>query len=274
MSRIVENESSLRSTRAFWDANPCGVHAAYEIQRAQRYAMEPWVPHLLERIVKRHRSLLEVGCGQGVDSIELCTARGLTHYVGIDYSPQSVQKAIENANSLRDQLNIIPEYQVGNAEALDFPDAVFDAVYSMGVLHHTADEAAAIREVHRVLKPGGVAYVCLYRKFAPKVAVAKGMRAAQRGLDLMLGTDRCIYRMLSNKSSSSRSFGTMFHECFGVPYMKWYSRAELNDLFADFDVTYMMAIGANLGHIVRPVGKPSPIGYFWVIEATKSISGH
>src|SRR5205085_12269324 len=45
-----------------------------------------------------------------------------------------------------------------------FPDATFDVVYSNGVLHHTPDTQRAIDEVHRVLRPGGVAKVMLYNK--------------------------------------------------------------------------------------------------------------
>jgi ubiquinone/menaquinone biosynthesis C-methylase UbiE len=58
------------------------------------------------------------------------------------------------------------DFRVGNAEKLEFPDATFDAVYSFGVLHHTPDINAAVAEVHRVLRPGGSAYVMLYHKWS------------------------------------------------------------------------------------------------------------
>lgn len=262
-------QAPLESTRAFWDANPCGVHGDYTLQREQRYAMEPWLPGLLERIAARHVSLFEVGCGQGVDSIQLCTImRPGGRYAGIDYSPLSIERAKANARLLDSSLRVKPEYKVGNAEALEFSDSSFEAVYSMGVLHHTADEAAAVREILRVLKPGGKAYVCLYRRPAPKVAVAKLLRGVQRSLDLLLGTDRCIYQMLRRQGTSSRLFGTMFHECFGVPYMKWYSRKEIEALFVGFTDVDIISIGANLGRMVQSM-QPTLLGYFWLIEATK-----
>jgi ubiquinone/menaquinone biosynthesis C-methylase UbiE len=53
---------------------------------------------------------------------------------------------------------------VGDAEALPLPDDSFDRVSSNGVLHHTPDIGAALREVRRVLKPGGEARVILYNR--------------------------------------------------------------------------------------------------------------
>jgi ubiquinone/menaquinone biosynthesis C-methylase UbiE len=52
----------------------------------------------------------------------------------------------------------------GDAEALPFPDGLFDIVYSNGVLHHTSNTASAVDEVWRVLKPGGRAVIMLYCK--------------------------------------------------------------------------------------------------------------
>jgi SAM-dependent methyltransferase len=50
----------------------------------------------------------------------------------------------------------------GDAENLPFSDGAFDFVYSHGVLHHTPDTAQTIREIYRVLSPGGRAVVMLY----------------------------------------------------------------------------------------------------------------
>jgi len=267
------DESSLVSTREFWDSNPCGFHGDYEARRAQRYAMEPWVPSYLERIAQNHERVLEVGCGQGVDSIKLCSIlRPSASYIGIDYSPESVNQARQTSIELSNQLTVKPIYKVGNAEALEFPDNSFDAVYSMGVIHHTADEHRAIREIWRVLKPGGVAYIVLYRKWAPKVLAAKILRAVQRVFDAVLGTDRIIYKTLLKHQSSSRLYGTMYHECFGVPFMKWYTRADISKLFKDFSTVEISSVGPNLGRYSPSNSKgidAHRFGYFWRIEAVK-----
>jgi ubiquinone/menaquinone biosynthesis C-methylase UbiE len=52
----------------------------------------------------------------------------------------------------------------GDAESLPFADESFDRVSSNGVLHHTPDMPAALREIHRVLAPGGEARVIVYNR--------------------------------------------------------------------------------------------------------------
>ena len=52
----------------------------------------------------------------------------------------------------------------GDAEAMPFPGDSFDLVYAFGVLHHTPNTAAAITEIHRVLRSGGTAIVGLYHR--------------------------------------------------------------------------------------------------------------
>jgi ubiquinone/menaquinone biosynthesis C-methylase UbiE len=56
------------------------------------------------------------------------------------------------------------EIVVGDAEQLPFADASFDRVSSNGVLHHTPDMPAALREILRVLVPGGEARVIVYNR--------------------------------------------------------------------------------------------------------------
>src|SRR5262249_20242175 len=56
-----------------------------------------------------------------------------------------------------------------------FPDASFDRVSSNGVLHHTPDMPAALREIRRVLRPGGEARVIVYNKRSFHYWLAQGM---------------------------------------------------------------------------------------------------
>jgi ubiquinone/menaquinone biosynthesis C-methylase UbiE len=266
----LPSASELASTRAFWDANPCGIHGSFVLQKKQRYAMEPWLPRQLADIASKHRSILEVGCGQGVDSIEICSAMTAGgSYTGIDYSPKSIEASIANAASQASKLAVTPTYCIGNAETLDFNDALFDAVYSMGVIHHTANPSKAIADIHRVLEREGKAYVCLYRRPSLKVGAAKALRAIQRGMDRLLGSERCIHTWLRRRSSHSTLFGTMFLECFGVPFMEWYSRDEILKLFKAFSAVELRTYGPNLGRLSVGREGESPFGYLWFVEARK-----
>ncbi len=68
-----------------------------------------------------------------------------------DLSPGMVEQAVRNAAELGFEV----EGRVADAESLPYPDATFDLVVGHAVLHHIPDVELALREVIRVLKPGG-----------------------------------------------------------------------------------------------------------------------
>ena len=124
----------------------------------RRYRAHYNLVDLFASLKGQHGKLLEVGCGIGVDSIQL--ARCGFDVTAVDLTDSALNVAREFAA----RRNVTIDFRLGNAEGLDFPDATFDAVYSFGVLHHTPDIDKAVAEVHRVLKPGGTAYVMLYHR--------------------------------------------------------------------------------------------------------------
>jgi len=240
--------SNLENTRQFWNHNPCGASGGFIWKKRQRYETEPWLQEKLEKICI-HPNILEVGCGQGVDLVEI-VSNGLFSgkYTAIDYSENSLLEAYkniaENVPKTRQDCIVLRQ---GNAEMLDFPDDTFDAVYSMGVIHHTPSIENAIHEIHRVLKPGGTAYLALYRSGSIKIEAAKFLRKFQGILDGILGTDRVIYKIFLSKISSSNRFGTMFHECFGVPILNSYTAEEIKELFLPFKSVSIEINGHNFG---------------------------
>ena len=98
-------------------------------------------------------AVLDIGCGAGVDSLvaaHLVGAGG--RVVGLDVTPAMVERAQAPLSRLG-LANVA--FQVGEAEALPFPDATFDAIISNGVFNLTFNKEKALQETHRVLKPGG-----------------------------------------------------------------------------------------------------------------------
>jgi SAM-dependent methyltransferase len=94
--------------------------------------------------------VLEYGCGINSDGPEL-VRRG-ARVTGIDISPVAIAESTERARAagLDDRLT----YLVMNAEQLAFPDASFDLVCGIGIIHHL-DVARSYAEIERVLRPGG-----------------------------------------------------------------------------------------------------------------------
>jgi SAM-dependent methyltransferase len=100
--------------------------------------------------------LLDVGCGPGTITLGLAEAVAPGEVTGLDVQPAQVERARALAAE-RGQTNV--RFEVGDAYALPFADAAFDAVYAHTLLTHLREPMRALRELHRVLRPGGVAGV-------------------------------------------------------------------------------------------------------------------
>jgi ubiquinone/menaquinone biosynthesis C-methylase UbiE len=94
---------------------------------------------------------LELGCGTGFFLLNLKQAGVLTEGCVTDLSPGMVEVAQRNA----EHLGFSIEGRVADAESLPYPDGSFDLVVGHAVLHHIPDVELALREVLRVLRPGG-----------------------------------------------------------------------------------------------------------------------
>lgn len=100
-------------------------------------------------------SVLEIGCGNGRDSIHFAKA-GLK-VEAIDVSPSAVKLAQRNIKKAKVNVSV----RVASAENLPFPDYNFDAIFSLSVLHST-NLQRSLREVFGVLAGKGIAFLYIY----------------------------------------------------------------------------------------------------------------
>jgi SAM-dependent methyltransferase len=225
-SRLVIEK---RQAREQWSQDPCGARygAKYEFatreffdeverHRYQEYA--PWMPEVMGFDKFEGERLLEVGCGMGTDLLQF--ARGGAICTGVDLTPRSVE-----ISSLHfGRYGLRADFVLGDGERLPFADESFDVVYSNGVLHHTPDTAGAVRELHRVLRPGGTARVMLYHRnslyYWTEIILHRGLLRGHflRGRS----PEEIMSRYVEYSSAEAR------------PLVKVYSRAQARRLFQPF----------------------------------------
>lgn len=272
-SEETNENRSLSATRDFWDVHPCDGQDSYAERRKLRYGKEPWVLEKVEEVARRHFNIVEIGCGQGTDGITLCTLLPPAgSYRGIDLSEASLASARAAAQEVGDRLRVVPRFEPGNAEALPFEDASLECVYSMGVLHHTPDTEQAIGEIHRVLEPGGTAYLFLYRTWGLKVLTAHAVRFVQRQLGRLIPGEPIFFR-LASRFPNQNALGTVLLEGAGVPILKSYTRNGLEKLLQRFEIRRLETFGlglptAGMNQALARLQK-NPLGYFWYVEIEK-----
>jgi ubiquinone/menaquinone biosynthesis C-methylase UbiE len=251
----VTNSNLKERVRAFWQANPCGVKFAdaapgtrkfYELIEAHRYTKEWHIPLAADFAGARGLRVLEIGCGLGTDGAQFAEAGA--DYTGVDLT----DAAVVLARKRFELFGLAGKFQTADAEELDFGDDSFDLVYSHGVLHHTPETAKAIKEIHRVLRPGGRAVVMLYHRdsYNYRVNISLLRRAGaqllkwEAGVKLVhLVTGEPLHslhehaRLLRTEKESyleGQEFLSQNTDGAGNPLARVYSRSEALDLFKDF----------------------------------------
>lgn len=201
----------------FWNEASCGERllldaadkAGYLAQLEKRYVLEPCIEPFAQFQDSRDRDVLEIGVGLGADHQRFAQAGA--RLTGIDLT----ERAVEHTRKRFDLFGLKSDLLVADAEALPFPDASFDVVYSWGVLHHSPRTPLAVEEVWRVLRPGGRARVMIYHKRS------------------LVGTMLWLrYALLYGRPW--RSLDSIYAAHLESPGTKAYTKSEARDLFRRF----------------------------------------
>ena len=197
------------------------------------------------------KSVLELGCGIGLDTVEL--VRHGAEVTAIDNSTMALDMAGMNLAFNGFEARLERE----NAEALSYESNSFDQVLSRGILMFTPDDNKIVDEIHRVLKTGGQAQALLHNRNSWYVAMAKAA-----------GTN-------------------LVHEGGDPPINRLYSVAKAKAMFREFsDVKIVMGrfpfasrrkgiFAQVFNNIVVPISKmlPKPLvrpfGYYIIVKAVK-----
>ncbi|MEU8817956.1 methyltransferase domain-containing protein [Actinoplanes sp. NPDC048796] len=98
-------------------------------------------------------TVLDIGCGPGTITADFAALVTPARVTALEVKQEALDLA--RAEIARRGLANV-DFAVGDVHALDFPDASFDVVHAHQVLQHVTDPVAALREMRRVTKPGGV----------------------------------------------------------------------------------------------------------------------
>lgn len=119
---------------------------------ASRWGIESLTGMLLREMrVPENPVTLDIACGTGLSTFSLVDYLGTGDVHGVDLSPDMVRKAAENA----DKLGYNIEFKEGDVENLPYPDAMFNMVISNMSFQFFPDKLRALKEIHRVMTPGG-----------------------------------------------------------------------------------------------------------------------
>jgi ubiquinone/menaquinone biosynthesis C-methylase UbiE len=139
-----------------------------------RYFMGPWAPGLVAvAALQPGERVLDVACGTGVLTRLAAPAVGPTGQVtGLDINAAMLAVA----RSLPPPSGASIRWVEGNAVAVDFPNASFDVIVCQQGLQFFPDKLSALREMHRVLVPGGRVVLSVWKSAGPyNVAVAEAL---------------------------------------------------------------------------------------------------
>jgi SAM-dependent methyltransferase len=140
MERVDKDEN-----RAFYDTQRENDRLRFEQEPSKAFLSEAIVPWVLSAVPQEAR-IVDIAGGSGWYASRIVRTGAVT-VTGLDISSSMIEQRAEDP--------MLAENVVGDMEALPFDDASFDAALFVGALHHVPDPLQALREAHRVVRPGG-----------------------------------------------------------------------------------------------------------------------
>ena len=144
----VYGRAAVEAARENYERWVSSAHTGAHSRRTAERNAAFFLPHLQPGM-----ALLDAGCGPGSITVGLADAVAPGQVTGVDIDSASLELARKLAAD-RGVLNVTFAHH--HLRALPHEDASFDAVFIHAVLQHIDEPVGALRELHRVLKPGGV----------------------------------------------------------------------------------------------------------------------
>lgn len=254
--------ATLEEVQQYWSTYSLGLDTlskdkyqieAYQSIKEKHDKAYAHANKLLDFTSLAEKSVLELACGIGLDTIEFAKHSG--HATALDISSTCIHLAKDYIQSQR----LSVDFTLGNAEELCFSNDSFDIVVARGILMYTPHPEKVIRELWRVLKPQGKAYILLHNKLSWYALLAKlsGQNFYNEVLDPpvnRLHTVSEVRLMLNN-------FSHVYINLDRFPSEAMNRKGFLPSLYNHVFVPLMKAV---------PKAAMKPFGYYIIVEAMKA----
>ncbi|MFA6429344.1 MAG: class I SAM-dependent methyltransferase [Patescibacteria group bacterium] len=171
----MQDEALKTRVRDWWNTNPFAYLLTVDpegswqffrnVDRKVMKWMSPWahtryplLSNLVDYSALKGKRVLDIACGTGWTTEQFCRAGAIV--TAIDLTPKAVELTKKRLALYGLEATVLE----ADAENLPFPDQSFDYVMAWGCLMHTPDTEKAVREIHRVLVPGGKGGAMMYNK--------------------------------------------------------------------------------------------------------------
>jgi SAM-dependent methyltransferase len=165
---------NIESVKEYWNSRPCNIrHSSKEIGTLEyfdevdkrRYFVEPHILDFANFPEWTGKSVLEIGCGIGTDSIRFCNNGA--KLTAVDLSTESLAVTQKRLKVYNQEAELL----YANAEKLSdyLEPRPYDLIYSFGVLHHTPNPLSAFSEVKKYMNESSIFKLMVYHKGAFKV---------------------------------------------------------------------------------------------------------
>ena len=214
MEKIHYFDSSPRG--ALWDGMWSSRTFEQELEACE---IEPPPREMFLAYLPKDGKIVDAGCGFGKWVVYL-HRRGYD-ILGIDNNEMAIAKLKEFDSSLR--------VEMGDILNLGYPDDSFDAYISMGVIEHFEEgPQLALREAHRILKPGGLVFVSVPTMNVLRSLLRWPLRNAINRVVEMLLLARSILRRCWRRQKASATAGVNIQRVRYRHFSEYrYSRSEL-----------------------------------------------
>ncbi len=148
----------------------------YSAVVAKSPVMQDFYHIVAEEVLSKISSgrILDIGTGPGYLPLEIGQKSKDIEIKAIDISPAMVEIARRNAREIGLQERV--EFLFGSADNMPFTEGYFDLIVSTGSFHHWAEPEACLKEIYRVLKNGGEAWIYDLRRDISKEARLEARR--------------------------------------------------------------------------------------------------